>query len=220
MPKYENPAKKKVNFLQDSLCYWYRLFSASHGKTAESRMDSRQNHKNDSKDDHSVHKVGQSLYNADGQRQIHAEAVKQLHQHGGAGGSNSTENNRSDCGTYHSTRKRNHKRCRKQLPAHGAEGKTLAAGSCRMGRAESAEYKAGNETDDKLHRNIVKRIDITRHAGNESGDQSRNEACSRSEQSGCQNCSDGVQINRKTQQQSNGTAENIDDTAERECREL
>ena len=35
MPKYENPAKKKVNFLQDSLCYWYRLFSASHGKTAE-----------------------------------------------------------------------------------------------------------------------------------------------------------------------------------------
>ena len=60
MPKYENPAKKKVNFLQDSLCYWYRLFSASHGKTAESRMDSRQNHKNDSKDDHSVHKVGQS----------------------------------------------------------------------------------------------------------------------------------------------------------------
>ncbi len=47
-----------------------------------------------------------------------------------------------------------------------------------MGRAESAEYKAGNETDDKLHRNIVKRIDITRHAGNESGDQSRNEACS------------------------------------------
>ncbi len=52
MPKYENPAKKKVNFLQDSLCYWYRLFSASHGKTAESRMDSRQNHKNDSKDDH------------------------------------------------------------------------------------------------------------------------------------------------------------------------
>ena len=85
-----------------------------------------------------------------------------------------------------------------------------------MGRAESAEYKAGNETDDKLHRNIVKRIDITRH----SGDQSRNEACSRSEQSGCQNCSDGVQINRKTQQQSNGTAENIDDTAERECREL
>ena len=40
------------------------------------------------------------------------------------------------------------------------------------------------------------------------------------EQSGCQNCSDGVQINRKTQQQSNGTAENIDDTAERECREL
>ena len=89
-----------------------------------------------------------------------------------------------------------------------------------MGRAESAEYKAGNETDDKLHRNIVKRIDITRHAGNEAGDQSRNEACSRSEQSGCQNCSDGVQINRKTQQQSNGTAENIDDTAERECREL
>ena len=103
MPKYENPAKKKVNFLQDSLCYWYRLFSASHGKTAESRMDSRQNHKNDSKDDHSVHKVGQSLYNADGQRQIHAEAVKQLHQHGGAGGSNSTANNRSDCGTYHSS---------------------------------------------------------------------------------------------------------------------
>ena len=37
MPKYENPAKKKVNFLQDSLCYWYRLFSASHGKTAERR---------------------------------------------------------------------------------------------------------------------------------------------------------------------------------------
>ena len=35
MPKYENPAKKKVNFLQDSLCYWYRLFSASHRKTAE-----------------------------------------------------------------------------------------------------------------------------------------------------------------------------------------
>lgn len=105
MPKYENPAKKKVNFLQDSLCYWYRLFSASHGKTAESRMDSRQNHKNDSKDDHSVHKVGQSLYNADGQRQIHTEAVKQLHQHSGAGGSNSTENNRGDCGTYHSTRK-------------------------------------------------------------------------------------------------------------------
>ena len=105
MPKYENPAKKKVNFLQDSLCYWYRLFSASHRKTAESRMDSRQNHKNDSKDDHSVHKVGQSLYNADGQRQIHTEAVKQLHQHSGSGGSNSTENNRGDCGTYHSTRK-------------------------------------------------------------------------------------------------------------------
>lgn len=38
MPKYENPAKKKVNFLQDSLCYWYRLFSASHRKTAESLL--------------------------------------------------------------------------------------------------------------------------------------------------------------------------------------
>ena len=198
----------------------YELFSASHGKTAESRMDSRQNHKNDSKDDHSVHKVGQSLYNADGQRQIHAEAVKQLYQYGGAGGSNAAENDCRDGGTYQRARKRNHKRCRKQLPAHGAERKTLAAGACRMGRAESAEHKAGNETDDQLHRNIVKRIDITRHTGNESGDQSRNEAGSRSEQGGSQNCSDGVEINRKAKQQSDGTAENIDDTAERQRREL
>lgn len=25
MPKYENPAKKKVNFLQDSLCYLVQI---------------------------------------------------------------------------------------------------------------------------------------------------------------------------------------------------
>ncbi len=44
MPKYENPAKKKVNFLQDSLCYWYRLFSASHERLPKAE-DSRQNHR-------------------------------------------------------------------------------------------------------------------------------------------------------------------------------
>ena len=105
MPKYENPAKKKVNFLQDSLCYWHRLFSASHRKTAESRRNGGQNHEDDCKDNHSIHKVCHGLYNADRESQIHTEAVKQLHQHSGAGGSNSTENNRGDCGTYHSTRK-------------------------------------------------------------------------------------------------------------------
>ena len=105
IPKYENPAKKKVNFLQDSLCYWYRLFSASHRKTAESRRNGGQNHEDDRKDNHSIHKVCHGLYNADRESQIHTEAVKQLHQHSGAGGSNSTENNRGDCGTYHSTRK-------------------------------------------------------------------------------------------------------------------
>ena len=105
MPKYEKPAKKKVNFLQDSLCYWYRLFSASHRKTAESRRNGGQNHEDDRKDNHSIHKVCHGLYNADRESQIHTEAVKQLHQHSGAGGSNSTENNRGDCGTYHSTRK-------------------------------------------------------------------------------------------------------------------
>ena len=93
MPKYENPAKKKVNFLQDSLCYWYRLFFASHRKTAESRRNGGQNHEDDRKDNHSIHKVCHGLYNADRESQIHTEAVKQLHQHSGAGGSNSTENN-------------------------------------------------------------------------------------------------------------------------------
>ena len=92
MPKYENPAKKKVNFLQDSLCYWYRLFSASHRKTAESRRNGGQ-------------KVCHGLYNADRESQIHAEAVKQLYQYGRAGGSNAAENDCRDCGTYHSTRK-------------------------------------------------------------------------------------------------------------------
>ena len=87
-----------------------------------------------------------------------------------------------------------------------------------MGRAESAEYKAGNETDDKLHRNIVKRIDITCHTGNQSGNESRDEACNRSEQGGSQNRSDGVEVNRKAQQQCNGTAEDIDNTTECQSR--
>ena len=66
-----------------SLIHIYRLFSASHRKTAESRRNGGQNHEDDRKDNHSIHKVCHGLYNADRESQIHTEAVKQLHQHSG-----------------------------------------------------------------------------------------------------------------------------------------
>ena len=56
-----------------------------------------------------------------------------------------------------------------------------------MGWAELPEYKTCNQTKDELYRNIVKRIDITCHTGNQSGNESRDEACNRSEQVGSQN---------------------------------
>ena len=89
-----------------------------------------------------------------------------------------------------------------------------------MGWAELPEYKTCNQTKDELYRNIVKRIDITCHTGNQSGNESRDEACNRSEQGGSQNRSDGVEVNRKAQQQCNGTAEDIDNTTECQSREL
>ena len=83
--------QKESEFFAGFFVLLVQIISASHRKTAESRRNGGQNHEDDCKDNHSIHKVCHGLYNADRESQIHTETVKQLHQHSGAGGSNSTE---------------------------------------------------------------------------------------------------------------------------------